>query len=194
MHTLTKLVAAATLVAAVPAAATVIDFNDRPGGAQPSPFVYPEATFTSSTGQLFVGAAAIAKEICPLTASFNCVATLTVDFTGSVNGLTFEVSGDDADSSTLSVAYTTTSGAGVFNFGAFDGTFNTAHLVDMSAISNLTQLVLTSDDPAGLAYNRFTFTPNGGGAVPEPATWALLILGFGAVGAAMRRRTTLAYA
>lgn len=30
-------------------------------------------------------------------------------------------------------------------------------------------------------------------AVPEPATWALLILGFGAVGGAMRRRST-AYA
>jgi len=30
--------------------------------------------------------------------------------------------------------------------------------------------------------------------VPEPSAWALLILGFGVVGAAMRRRTTLAYA
>lgn len=29
-----------------------------------------------------------------------------------------------------------------------------------------------------------------GNAVPEPATWALLILGFGAVGIAMRRRVT----
>lgn len=34
------------------------------------------------------------------------------------------------------------------------------------------------------------------GPVPEPSTWALLILGFGAVGAGMRRRTTarVAYA
>ena len=31
-------------------------------------------------------------------------------------------------------------------------------------------------------------------AVPEPATWALMILGFGLVGGAMRRRTTLSYA
>jgi hypothetical protein len=29
------------------------------------------------------------------------------------------------------------------------------------------------------------------GAVPEPATWALMILGFGAVGGAMRRRQTV---
>ena len=29
-----------------------------------------------------------------------------------------------------------------------------------------------------------------GGAVPEPSTWALLILGFGAIGGAMRRRVS----
>jgi hypothetical protein len=29
-------------------------------------------------------------------------------------------------------------------------------------------------------------------AVPEPATWALMILGFGAVGVAMRRRHSVA--
>jgi len=30
--------------------------------------------------------------------------------------------------------------------------------------------------------------PNAGGAVPEPATWAMLLLGFGGLGAALRRR------
>ena len=32
--------------------------------------------------------------------------------------------------------------------------------------------------------------PGGGGAIPEPATWAMLIAGFGLVGAAARRRRT----
>ncbi|MFN7177456.1 MAG: PEPxxWA-CTERM sorting domain-containing protein [Thermaurantiacus sp.] len=38
-----------------------------------------------------------------------------------------------------------------------------------------------------------TFTTVGvGGVIPEPATWAMLIVGFGLVGAALRRRTRLA--
>ena len=32
------------------------------------------------------------------------------------------------------------------------------------------------------------------GAVPEPTTWALMILGFGGVGAAIRRRARIALA
>ena len=38
-------------------------------------------------------------------------------------------------------------------------------------------------------YDNITFgsaTP--GGAVPEPGTWAMMLMGFGAVGFAMRRR------
>lgn len=43
---------------------------------------------------------------------------------------------------------------------------------------------------AGTTYDViFDQTVGIAGAVPEPATWALLILGFGAVGAGMRRRT-----
>lgn len=42
-----------------------------------------------------------------------------------------------------------------------------------------------STDNAGLFLDAVSVT----GAVPEPATWAMLILGLGAVGGAMRRRT-----
>jgi hypothetical protein len=33
-----------------------------------------------------------------------------------------------------------------------------------------------------------------GGAVPEPATWAIMLVGFGGLGAALRRRRALAFA
>ncbi len=41
-------------------------------------------------------------------------------------------------------------------------------------------------DIAEFAPGNGTFTPSLGGAVPEPATWAVMLVGFGAVGAAMR--------
>ena len=42
---------------------------------------------------------------------------------------------------------------------------------------------------SGVAYQLPVLSGGGGaGAVPEPATWAMLILGMGAVGGAMRRR------
>ena len=45
--------------------------------------------------------------------------------------------------------------------------------------------VITLDGSAVLA----SAAPSGGGPVPEPATWALLVAGFGLTGAAIRRRT-----
>jgi len=47
-------------------------------------------------------------------------------------------------------------------------------------------VVLTSNSGFDYRYSAFPAAP--GDAVPEPATWALMILGFGAVGSAMRRR------
>jgi hypothetical protein len=43
------------------------------------------------------------------------------------------------------------------------------------------------DQSVGLVYSHDPDVPNGVVAIPEPATWALLILGFGSAGAALRR-------
>jgi hypothetical protein len=55
----------------------------------------------------------------------------------------------------------------------------------------VTNIGQTSGNPSGL---RVEFTASDVTAVPEPASWAMMIAGFGLVGAAMRRRTTAAIA
>lgn len=55
-----------------------------------------------------------------------------------------------------------------------------------SDVGALTQLRLTSTSNA---FETDNFTIN---AVPEPATWALMMLGFGAIGFGMRRRHSVA--
>lgn len=50
-------------------------------------------------------------------------------------------------------------------------------------INNLQQV-----DTGYLAFDDLAFRAEGDTAVPEPATWAMMLLGFGALGVAMRRR------
>ncbi len=44
------------------------------------------------------------------------------------------------------------------------------------------------DSPNGFVVNESRFTSFAVAAVPEPATWGMMILGFGVIGGAMRRR------
>ena len=46
-------------------------------------------------------------------------------------------------------------------------------------------------DPAGIWFDDFSVEASATAAVPEPATWALMIGGFGVVGASMRRRRAI---
>lgn len=62
-----------------------------------------------------------------------------------------------------------------------------------TAFSALSTLTFASAEPSpfGPALDNVGIIDNGGGSgvtVPEPATWAMLVLGFGFVGASVRRR------
>ena len=48
--------------------------------------------------------------------------------------------------------------------------------------------------PVTLTLSGITSVPPGIGGVPEPATWSMMIMGFGLAGAAMRRRKAIALA
>ena len=58
-------------------------------------------------------------------------------------------------------------------------------------ITNRTDIFIDSNsfyDGGGVGISSFDVSPFAGGAVPEPASWAMMILGMGAVGFAMRAR------
>ena len=58
---------------------------------------------------------------------------------------------------------------------------------DAAPITTAT-ILLTPLYPNNPGWSHITFFDTGTGAVPEPATWAMMIAGFGAMGFALRRR------
>lgn len=57
----------------------------------------------------------------------------------------------------------------------------------IAAGTHFIHIVGSWGDTGGSYAGTLNFAPN---AVPEPATWGLMILGFGALGGALRRRST----
>lgn len=77
------------------------------------------------------------------------------------------------------------------NLGAFIGTgsvpftFVSTSLFSMIGINGTLAM---NPEIGGWAKITYDYTPAAAGPVPEPASWALMMLGFGAIGGAMRRR------
>jgi hypothetical protein len=115
-----------------------------------------------------------------------CGGSFEVEFAQAVSDLQFYFTADDSADSELSVeAFLGAMSLGVLTFGG-DGDPFTAHLADLSELGLIDRIEITTptDDPIGYAYDDFSFTT----AVPEPGTWAMMLLGFGAVGLTMRKR------
>ncbi len=90
-----------------------------------------------------------------------------------------------------------------FTGASIDGMAGVLDIVNSEEMNAASVYVWQSPLALGSHTLQFTgnFTPNGNGfatiggtltlnAVPEPATWALFILGFGAIGATLRRRSS----
>ena len=171
------LAAAASLAPAAHAAVTIVDYSfDTAGGTSVGggSFSYD----SSLTGALtFADLASFT-----LTLGSN---TYDLSFVNSGNFSPYYLFGFNADSGTFvsqSVGGFPTILAGIKN------SFTEGFFVRNDA--NYT-LVRDYASNAGEIYFDHVSISMSTGAVPEPATWAMLITGFGLVGAALRRRTAV---
>ena len=107
----------------------------------------------------------------------------------SLNGLT-TVDFSTANQNPMTRLYGDTWVGFHFGNGAGLGGNATAFYKINAGTTGLASLLLTiNKGSSGAVLYRTGVAPGpGGGAVPEPATWAMMIAGFGLVGAGMRRR------
>jgi hypothetical protein len=108
----------------------------------------------------------------------------------TVNGVTVGVGGNN------DYGQLTWNGPASVNFGSFGVLTITMLPVNFNTASQEYNRHDDWDEESGKTKVKATFALSGptGGAVPEPATWGLMITGFGMAGGMLRRRRTAALA
>lgn len=101
---------------------------------------------------------------------------------------------DPAGSATTNGSASYFRAGGIFTPGVFGGSLNWDMPSQSITAANGSAYTVSFQNLAGVAFGSHgginaTVTLDSVAAVPEPATWALMILGFGAVAGAMRRRS-----
>lgn len=186
--------AIASLATTAQAAPVVIDFSDQTASyvdQVANPLSYPDAVFSSTKGMRvfsFTGSVPLDKGLCPH-GTLACGGALSINFTNPVSGLAFDVLQVDDRDSVLNIS-------GINSLGAFTRQvaltrgWNVNSLL-LADLQGLTQITLDgTTDEEGVIYDNFRFETAGSlvSGVPEPAAWALMVLGFGALGSALRIR------
>ena len=84
-------------------------------------------------------------------------------------------------------------------FSSLSGFFDNAAFVTngfsgtLSVTGNTLTFAAPQFDSVGTRTSIISFAGGNPGAVPEPATWAMMLMGFGAMGVALRRRRKLTH-
>lgn len=113
---------------------------------------------------------------------------LSILFDTLATNLTFTMGSSDAGSTVDIRAFDA--------FGALTGSttltmlsgYNVYTLNGLGTFKGLT--FFNNNDPAGVRFQNFSYT-TAAGAVPEPGTWALMLIGFGGIGLSLRSRRRL---
>lgn len=104
----------------------------------------------------------------------------------SINGTEFVVTYTSA-TNTLSFTYTPGANDPVIHYFVINQANQSRLYYDAAPITNFS-VALSTLFPNNPGWSHITFFDTGVPAVPEPATWAMLVGGFGAMGFALRRR------
>jgi hypothetical protein len=192
-------ITAANAFNAAVGATSVIDFEALAGGldtngASPFPGVTMTSTGWNIQASTTCGGALCGDNTTPAGAKFaysnSSLATLTFNFLTPISAFGAFFGGLQTDTSTIqfndgsahSIFLPVDPGAGGFAFVGFN---------DPGA----TITSVTIDVPFDLiSIDDVRFAAGGGGGVPEPASWAMMLTGFVGLGAVLRRRRALAAA
>lgn len=192
----TALAATVALGAAPASAATVIDFENAPSGFYGPELRFGTTLFVASTILRVVpvdnAAGSPTNTLCAHRVDQYgnelCGSTLTVAFADPVSDLSLIARNISAFDTLITALVTLADGSSQY-FDFADTTPFADRLLTFAGLTDIKAVQFTTTDElgAGVAYDDFRFTA--AGAVPEPATWAMLIAGFGLLGAGLRRRT-----
>ena len=185
---------AAIMTTAPVQAQTVIDFNSPPASGSAT-YTVSGVTFSTvtPTGTLqFAGAPNSTIGLLGNISS-GSYPELRADFLSALTGTVSVDLGDfNADPDLLFLELFDSGSASLgFTSLATLASDTTMHTFTLSG-SNIAFAVFGSRSPSvsgsSVLADNFTFSSGNIGAVPEPATWAMMLIGFGAIGVSMRRR------
>lgn len=198
------IVALAFAAVAAPASATVINFDDLVGGTNltngtnvTNQYAGLGVTFDdggsnkalATLGTTVAATGSSSPNVLFVQQNFFAGPALRINFLVAVQAFTVTALQSSGYQLTLA-AYT--SGGALLQSVTFPGdpTYGAPHVFGLSEGSNIGYVLASSNAGGNFSLDDLTFNGGATGGVTEPAAWALLIVGFGGVGAAARRRRT----
>ena len=198
---------------AAPASAAIVNVN-LAGAVTGTTITGVGASFTQRfAGQTVVGTGITGSPTNPLTLS--AAGTIEVaSFNPGVSAESNSLLSQPGNAAPLSILLASNADSITFTSGSFDGgtifadffsstgalvatrsfTGSGYSIFSFSGLGTFRGITFRDNsDGAGVRFQNFSYNSVAAGGVPEPASWAMMIAGFGLAGTAMRRRATVRY-